>query len=55
MDKADHVSQPGDHRGPFNALSDYALKEAYERVAADPDSPTAPLLLAELEARGIAQ
>jgi hypothetical protein len=51
----DHVSQPGDYRGPYNALSDDALKEAYERVAADPDNPTALMLLAELEARGIAQ
>jgi hypothetical protein len=36
-------------------LSDDALNEAYERAAADPDSLTAPMLLAELQAREIAR
>jgi len=55
MDQPDHVSRPGDHRGPYHALSDDELKEAYERVAADPESQTAPMLLAELKVRGCAQ
>ena len=49
-----HITNPGDHCGPYSALADDALQAAYERVAADPDEQTAPLLLAELVARGIA-
>ncbi|RYD21932.1 MAG: hypothetical protein EOP69_00580 [Spirochaetia bacterium] len=49
-----HVSNPGDHCGPYSALADDAVQAAYERVAADPDDQTSPLLLAELVARGIA-
>jgi hypothetical protein len=51
MTNPDHVSQPGDHKGPYSCLSNEALNEAYERVAADPDDQTAPMLLAELQAR----
>ena len=49
-----HVTNRGDHCGPYSALADDALRAAYERVAADPDGQTAPLLLFELVARGIA-
>lgn len=52
---SDHISNPGDHRGPYAALDDRDLQAAYERVAADPDDKTAPLLLAELVARGLAK
>ena len=55
MPDQDHVLQPGHHKGPYSALSDDALKEASERVAADPDSQVAPMLLAELIARGLAE
>ena len=54
IDDNDHIANPGDHRGPYAALTDPDLEAAYERVAADPDDQTAPLLLSELVARGIA-
>jgi hypothetical protein len=55
MNEPDYVSQPGDHHGPYSALSYDALKEAYERVTVDLSRPTAPTRLAKLEARGVAQ
>ena len=51
----DHITNPGHHRGPYADLTDAELQAAYERVAADPDDANAPLILAELVARGLAE
>ena len=51
----DHINSPDPHRGPYSDVSDEDLSAAYEREAVEPDSLTGPLLLAELQHRGLAE
>ena len=55
MDERCQSTDPDPHRGPFAFMADDELLAAFERVAIDPDSPTASMLLAEMQHRGLAQ
>jgi len=48
-------TDPDPHRGPFAFMGNDELLAAFERVAVDPDSPTAPMLLAEMQHRGLVE
>jgi predicted nucleotidyltransferase len=52
---SDHLTSPDPNRSPYAHTSDEDLLAAYERVAADPDAPDAPVMLAEMQRRGLAE
>ena len=53
MAEPQHLDSPEPGQSPLGCLSDEALRQAYERVAIDPDDVQAPYLLAEMRHRGL--